>query len=57
MAGVLGVSVAVPEAVWDWTDGAGGAAGILLVGGAVLLVASGVGRRLHRAGRPRRAAG
>lgn len=56
VAGVLGVSVAVPEAVWDWTEGAGGAAGVLLVGGAVLLAASGVGLRLHRADRPHRAA-
>ncbi|NYF60063.1 hypothetical protein HDA35_005894 [Micromonospora purpureochromogenes] len=30
------------------TDGAGGAAGIPLLGGAVLLLASGVGLRLHR---------
>jgi MFS family permease len=48
LAGVLGVTIAVPEAVWDVTNGAGGAAVILLVGGAVLLAASGIGLRVHR---------
>jgi hypothetical protein len=48
LAGVLGATIAVPEAVWDATNGAGGAAAILLVGGAVLLTASGVGLRVHR---------
>jgi hypothetical protein len=48
LAGVLGVTIALPEAVWDATNGAGGAAAILLVGGAVLLTASGIGLRSHR---------
>ena len=48
LAGVLGVTVAVPEAVWDATNGAGGAAATLLVGGAVSLTASGIGMRVHR---------
>jgi hypothetical protein len=48
LAGVAGMSIAVPEAVWDITDGAGGAAAILLVSGAVLLAASAVGVRMYR---------
>jgi hypothetical protein len=52
LAGVVGVTVAVPEAVWDVTNGAGGAAVILLVGGAVLLAASGLGMRVHRRPHP-----
>jgi hypothetical protein len=48
-AGVIGVTVAVPELVWDLTDGAGGAAAILLIGGAVLLGAGGAGLWLRRA--------
>jgi hypothetical protein len=44
-AGVIGVTIAVPEAVWDVTDGAGGAAAVLLVAGATLLATSGVGLR------------
>jgi hypothetical protein len=48
LAGVVGVTVAVPEAVWDATNGAGGAAAVLLVGGAVLLAASAIGTRIHR---------
>jgi hypothetical protein len=51
-AGVLGVSIAVPEAVWDVTNGAGGAAAILLIAGAVLLGTSGAGLWLHRVRRP-----
>lgn len=47
-AGVVGVTLAVPEAVWDWTGGAlGGPLAVLLVG-VVLLAASGVGLRLHK---------
>lgn len=46
IAGVLGLTVAVPEMVWDITGGAGGAAAILLVTGAVLLAASGLALRL-----------
>jgi hypothetical protein len=50
VAGVIGVTVAVSEAVWDATNGAGGAAVILLVAGAVLLAASAAGLRLNRRG-------
>lgn len=49
IAGVAGVTLAVPEAVWDLTDGAGGGAVVLLVAGAVLLGACAVGLRIHRA--------
>jgi hypothetical protein len=49
-AGVIGVTIAVPEAVWDITNGAGGAAAILLIAGAVLLGASGAGLWLRRQG-------
>ena len=48
VAGVLGVTLAVPEAVLDWTNGALGASLILLVAGAVLVAASAVGLRLRR---------
>ncbi len=48
VAGVVGVSVAAPEAVWDLTDGAVGGAAVLLIAGAVLLIASAIGFRLHR---------
>ncbi|MFI9811854.1 DUF2157 domain-containing protein [Saccharothrix variisporea] len=47
-AGVVATTVVVPEAVWDWTDGAVGGGWLLLVGGAVLLAASGIGLRLGR---------
>lgn len=46
-AGILGLTIAVPEAVWDWTDGSAGGAVIALVAGAVLLTMSGVGIRLN----------
>lgn len=42
-AGVIGVVIAVPEAVWDWTGGALSAPLIVLLAGVVLLVAGGVG--------------
>jgi hypothetical protein len=48
VAGVLGISIAAPEAVWDITNGAGGGAAILLVSGAVLLTACGAGLGLYR---------
>ncbi|PRX99639.1 DUF2157 domain-containing protein [Allonocardiopsis opalescens] len=48
VAGVVGVTVAAPEAVWDWTGGALGGAAILLVAGVVLLIASGIGIAVHR---------
>ncbi|WP_046469873.1 DUF2157 domain-containing protein [Allosalinactinospora lopnorensis] len=50
--GVLGITIAVPEMVWDITDGAIGAAAVLLLAGAVLLVASWIGIRLHRGRHP-----
>lgn len=46
--GVLAATVAVPRLVWELTDGEVSAAGVLLVAGAVLLIASAVGIRLHR---------
>ncbi|MBB2913015.1 hypothetical protein FHS43_004310 [Streptosporangium becharense] len=48
VSGVAGLTLAVPEAVWDWTDGAVGGAVVLVLAGAVLLTASGVGVVLHR---------
>ncbi|MFC7327441.1 DUF2157 domain-containing protein [Marinactinospora rubrisoli] len=51
VAGVLGCAIAVTELVWDWTEGAIGASGTLLLAGVVLLVVSAVGIRLHRAHR------
>lgn len=48
VTGVVATTIVVPEAVWDWTDGAVGGGALLLVAGAVLLVASGVGLRLRR---------
>ena len=48
VAGVSGIAVAVPEAIWDWTDGAVGGAVSALVAGAVLLTASALGFRLAR---------
>lgn len=50
VAGVVGVTLAVPEAIWDWTGGAIGGAAALLVAGLVLLAASGVGILMHRGG-------
>jgi len=47
-AGAVGVTLVVPEAVFDWTNGALGGAGILLVAGLSLLTASMLGLRLHR---------
>jgi hypothetical protein len=52
-AGVLGVTVAVPEAVIDWTDGALGGSVVLLLAGAVLVAASAVGLGIrHRSAQP-----
>ncbi|GLZ27938.1 hypothetical protein Lesp02_01280 [Lentzea sp. NBRC 105346] len=48
VAGVVATTIAVPEAVWDWTDGVVGGGALLLVAGAVLLAASGIGMRLRR---------
>jgi hypothetical protein len=47
-AGVVSVTLVVPEALADWTDGSLGAAGGMLVAGVTLLVASLVGMRLRR---------
>jgi hypothetical protein len=53
VAGVLGVTVAVPEAVIDWTDGAVGGSVVLLLAGAVLVAASAVGLGIrHRSTQP-----
>lgn len=46
--GVIAVTVAVPEAIYDITNGALGAAAIVLIAGVVLIAASAVGMRLHR---------
>ncbi|MFC7615185.1 hypothetical protein ACFQV2_18380 [Actinokineospora soli] len=42
------MTVAAPEAIWDWTDGAVGGAAAALVAGAVLLVASWLSLRVRR---------
>jgi hypothetical protein len=47
-AGVLGVTIVVPEAVVDWTDGSLGVAGAVLVTGLTLLAASLAGFRASR---------
>ena len=46
--GVAGVTLAVPEALLDWTSGSLGTAGVLLVAGLTLLGASLLGLRLHK---------
>jgi len=46
--GVIGVTTAVPEAVWDWTHGAISGPILVLIAGAVLLAAGGLGLRVHR---------
>lgn len=46
--GVVAVTVAVPEALSDWFDGALGAAGVLLATGVTLLLAALVGLRLRQ---------
>ncbi|MED7924947.1 hypothetical protein SMD20_11910 [Nonomuraea sp. LP-02] len=52
VAGVAGFTLAVPEAVWDWTDGAVGGSLALMIAGLVLVASSVLGLRLHRASRP-----
>ncbi|WP_027344763.1 DUF2157 domain-containing protein [Hamadaea tsunoensis] len=47
VGGVVGVALAAPEAVWDWTGGAAGGAVILLVAGAALVAASFAALRLR----------
>ncbi|GAA0644918.1 hypothetical protein GCM10010174_79970 [Kutzneria viridogrisea] len=46
-AGVVSVTVAVPEAVWDWTGGTVNGALLVLLAGLVLLAVGGLGMRLH----------
>lgn len=46
--GVVAVTLAVPEAVWHWSGGTIDAAVLVLLAGAVLLVAGGLGLHLHR---------
>ncbi|WP_017557528.1 DUF2157 domain-containing protein [Nocardiopsis baichengensis] len=49
--GIIATTIAVPQVVWEVTDGEVSAAAILAIAGAVLLAASGTGVRLHRSGR------
>jgi hypothetical protein len=57
-AGVLGVTVAVSEAIWKWTAGALSGALILIIAGAVLVLTALLGLRLggraRRGGQPTR---
>jgi hypothetical protein len=46
--GVAGVTLVVPEALLDWTEGSLGSSGVLLVAGVTLLGASLLGLRLRR---------
>jgi MFS family permease len=46
--GVVGVTLVVPEALLDWTEGSLGTAGVLLVAGVTLLGASLLGLRLRQ---------
>ena len=46
--GVIGVTLAVPEALLDWTDGTLGSAGVLLIAGVTLLIACLLGLRLRQ---------
>jgi len=46
-AGVVALTLAVPEALSDWTNGSLGSAGVLLVTGVTLLVAALIGLRLR----------
>jgi hypothetical protein len=46
--GVAGVSLAVPEFLYDVTDGSLGASGVMLVAGVTLLGGSLVGLRIRR---------
>ena len=45
--GVIAVTVAVPEALYDWVEGSLGAAGVLLATGVTLLLSSLAGLRLR----------
>ncbi|GGO66946.1 DUF2157 domain-containing protein [Nonomuraea cavernae] len=48
VASVIGFTVAVPEAVWDWTGGAVSGSVILIIAGVVLVTTAVVGIRLRR---------
>jgi len=48
VAGVVGVTLAVPEAIWDWTDGTLSGGLMIVVTGFVLLGAGAAGLALHR---------
>ncbi|MEV4805369.1 DUF2157 domain-containing protein [Nonomuraea sp. NPDC049421] len=48
VAGVVGFTIAVPEAIWHWTGGAVGGSVIVMIAGAVLVTASVLGIRWHR---------
>lgn len=48
VVGVVGMTLVVPEAVWNWTGGALGGPLIVLIVGVVLLVAGGFGLYLRR---------
>jgi hypothetical protein len=50
VAGVVGMTLVVPEAVNDWTNGAMGGAEVLLVAGAVLVATSALGLRIRHTG-------
>jgi hypothetical protein len=47
-AGVLAMTLVVPEALHDWTNGSVSSAGSLLIAGLTLLAASAIGLRLRR---------
>jgi hypothetical protein len=57
--GVVALTLAVPEALTDWTEGSLGPAGVLLATGVTLLVAALLGLRLRQEipGRPRSGTG
>ncbi|MGN9842521.1 hypothetical protein ACTMTI_30790 [Nonomuraea sp. H19] len=48
VAGVVGFTLAVPEAIWHWTGGVVGGSLIVMIAGAVLVASSVLGIRLHR---------
>jgi hypothetical protein len=48
VVGVVALATVVPQAVIDYTDGALGAAGALLLSGLSIVGASVLGLRLHR---------
>ena len=48
ITGVIAVTVAVPEALYDWVSGSLGAAGVLLATGVTLLLSSLAGLRLRQ---------